>query len=162
MPQTTKLTHRPAGAADLGAIVEFPQNADELFFCYPKAVWPLDVEQLAAAMAERRDSTVALLDGRVAGFANFYQWQHGDFCALGNLMIASWARGQGVAHYLVAVMEQLAHDHYKARRMQVSCFNTNSAGLLLYPKLGYRLSGLVERRDPQNQRVALIQFDKAL
>lgn len=162
MTQTALLTHRPASAADLGAIVSFPQSAQELFFSYPKADWPLSVGQLAAAMAERRDSTVVLLKDQVAGFANFYQWQHGDFCALGNLMVAPWARGQGVAHHLVAVMEQLAREHYKARRMQVSCFNANSAGLLLYPKLGYRLSGLVERRDSQNQRVALLQFDKAL
>ena len=162
MSQPAALSHRPACVADLAAIVEFPQNAQELFFSYPKANWPLSVGQLAAAMAERRDSSVALLDGRVAGFANFYQWQHGDFCALGNLMVAPWARGQGVAHYLVAVMEQLAREHYKARRMRAACFNANSAGLLLYPKLGYTLSGLVERRDPQGARVALLQFDKAL
>ncbi len=156
------LSHRPATLDDLPEVIRFPQNAEELFFCYPKAVWPLNVEQLAAAMAERRDSTVVLLDGRVAGFANFYQWQQGEACALGNLMIAPWARGQGVARYLVTTMEQLAREHHQATRMRVSCFNTNSAGLLLYPALGYALSGLAERRDPQGARVALLQFDKAL
>lgn len=159
---TSPLSHRPATLADLPEVVAFPQNADELFFCYPKAVWPLDVEQLAAAMAERRDSTVVLLDGRVAGFANFYQWQQSDSCALGNLMIAPWARGRGVARYLVTTMEQLAREQHQATRMRVSCFNANSAGLLLYPALGYALRGLVERRDPQGARVALLQFDKAL
>ncbi|SFI84463.1 Protein N-acetyltransferase, RimJ/RimL family [Pseudomonas guineae] len=162
MSATVYLSHRPAAAVDLAEIVSFPQDADELFFCYPKANWPLSIGQLAAAMAERRDSNVALLDGRVAGFANFYQWQYDDHCALGNLMVAPWARGHGVAHYLVAVMEQLAREHYHAKRMQVSCFNANSAGLLLYPKLGYALSGVVERRDPKDQRVALIQFSKPL
>lgn len=162
MNPVASLSHRPASAGDLAAIVGFPQNPEELFFCYPKASWPLTVGQLAAAMAERRDSTVALLDGRVAGFANFYQWQHGDFCALGNLMIAPWARGQGVAQYLVTAMEQLARAHYKAGRLQVSCFNANSAGLLLYPRLGYQLDQVLERRDPQGARVALIQFSKAL
>jgi hypothetical protein len=44
----------------------------------------------------------------------------------------------------------------------VSCFNANSAGLLLYPKLGYTPIGIVERRDPQGQRVALVQFSKPL
>ena len=156
------LSHRPATADDLPEVVAFPQSAEELFFCYPKVAWPLDVEQLAAAMAERRDSTVALLNGRVAGFANFYQWQQGDSCALGNLMIAPWARGQGVARYLVTTMEQLAREQHQATRMRVSCFNANSAGLLLYPALGYALSGLVERRDPHGARVALLQFDKAL
>jgi hypothetical protein len=41
----------------------------------------------------------------------------------------------------------------------VSCFNDNAAGLLLYARLGYRLSGLVERQRGQ-QRVALVQFVK--
>ena len=60
MNPTPHLSHRPAAAADLAEIVGFPQNADELFFCYPKADWPLSIGQLAAAMAERRDSTVVL------------------------------------------------------------------------------------------------------
>ena len=162
MSEAPHLSHRPALAADVAEIVGFPQNADELFFCYPKANWPLSFGQLAAAMAERRDSTVVLLEGRIAGFANFYQWHYDDHCALGNLMIAPWARGLGVAQYLVAVMEQLARAHYRATRMQVSCFNANSAGLLLYPKLGYAPIGVVERRDPQGQRVALVQFSKPL
>lgn len=162
MPTTSSLTVRPALAADLAAVVTFPQNADELFYCYPKASWPLSVGQLAAAMAERRDSTVVCLDDRVAGFANFYQWQHGEYCALGNVMVAPWARGQGVAQRLIEAMEALARQHFKAREMRVSCFNGNSAGLLLYPRLGYALSGLVERQDHRQQRVALLQFSKPL
>ncbi|RMH85277.1 GNAT family N-acetyltransferase [Pseudomonas sp. AOB-7] len=162
MPTTSSFTVRPAQAADLAAVVTFPQNADELFYCYPKASWPLSVGQLAAAMAERRDSTVVCLDDRVAGFANFYQWQHGEYCALGNVMVAPWARGQGVAQRLIEAMEALARQHFKAREMRVSCFNANSAGLLLYPRLGYALSGLVERRDHRQQRVALLQFSKPL
>ncbi|QRY79757.1 GNAT family N-acetyltransferase [Pseudomonas sp. PDNC002] len=156
------LQHRPAVAADLDEIVRFPQDADELFYCYPKASWPLTVGQLAAAMAERRGSTVALLDGRVAGFANFYQWQPNEFCALGNMMVAPAARRHGVAQYLIEVMEQLARDQYKARLMKVSCFNANAAGLLLYARLGYQPQGIVERADPQGRRVALVQLEKAL
>ncbi|MDH0097915.1 GNAT family N-acetyltransferase [Ectopseudomonas hydrolytica] len=156
------LQHRPATAADLGEVVGFPQNAEELFFCYPKAVWPLNVGQLAAAIAERRDSTVVELGGRIAGFANFYQWQHGEFCALGNLMVAPWARGQGVAQYLVEVMENLARERYKVPLMKVSCFNANAGGLLLYSRLGYNAVGIVERRAPDGSRVALVQLEKPL
>ena len=108
----------------------------------------LNVGQLAAAIAERRESTVAELDGRIAGFANFYQWQHGEFCALGNLMVAPWARSRDVAQYLVEVMETLARQRYKAPLMKVSCFNANAGGLLLYTRLGYRTVGIVERRAP--------------
>lgn len=156
------LSHRPAGAADLADVVTFVQNADELYFAYPKGAWPLTVGQLAATMAERRDSTVALLHGRVAGFANFYQWQHGESCSLGNMMVAPSARGHGVAQYLIGEMERLAVQHYKARVMKVSCFNANAAGLLLYTALGYRPQAIVERRDTQGRRVALVQLEKGL
>lgn len=159
---SANLQHRPATAADLDTVVGFPQNVDELFFCYPRAAWPLNVRQLVAAIAERRESTVVELDGRIAGFANFYQWQHGEFCALGNLMVAPWARSQGVAQYLVEVMENLARERYKAPLMKVSCFNANAGGLLLYTRLGYRTIGIVERRAPDGGRVALVQLEKPL
>ncbi|VXC82824.1 GNAT family N-acetyltransferase [Pseudomonas sp. 8Z] len=156
------LQHRPASAADLSEVVGFPQTMEELFFSYPKAIWPLNVGQLAAAIAERRESTVVELDGRIAGFANFYQWQHGEFCALGNLMVAPWARSQGVAQYLVAVMESLAQQRYKAPLMKVSCFNANVSGLLLYTRLGYKPVAIVERCSAAGDRAALIAMEKPL
>lgn len=155
------LGHRPASADDLDEVVRFVRNADELFYAFPRAHWPFTREQLAAAFAERRGNTLALLDGRPAGFANFYQSLPGDYCALGNLMIAPWARDQGVARYLIGVMERLASRDFDARELKVSCFNDNAAGLLLYARLGYRLTGLVERQRGQ-ARVALVEFVKPL
>lgn len=156
------LIARPAQANDLAEVVGFPQNPDELFYCYPKASWPLSIGQLAAAMAERRDSTVVCVDGRAAGFANFYQWKHAESCALGNVMVAPWARNQGVAQRLIEEMEALARSHYKAPLMRVSCFNANASGLLLYTQLGYRTTGIVERCAPDGSRVALVQLEKDL
>ncbi len=156
------LTHRPATADDLSAVVAIPQHAEELFFCYPKGSWPFTVEQLAQVMAQREASTVVLLDGNIAGFANFYASEYGDHCALGNVMVAATARGQGVAHYLIAQMEQIARERFAAREMQLSCFNANTAGLLLYPRLGYQVYGVEERRNHLGQRVALLLFRKPL
>lgn len=155
------LAHRPATDADLDQVVHFVHSADELFFAFPRAHWPLTREQLADACAERQGSTLVLLDGRPAGFANFYQSMPGEYCALGNLMVAPWARAQGVAQYLIGVMEGLARRDFAAHTLKVSCFNDNAAGLLLYARLGYRLDGLVERQRGQ-QRVALVQFSKPL
>lgn len=84
------LSHRPVGADDLAEVVRFPRDADELFFAYPRATWPFSVEQLADAIAQRQGSTVALLDGRIAGFANFYQWEPGAYCASAT---CSWPTG---------------------------------------------------------------------
>ncbi|MEK1904393.1 MAG: GNAT family N-acetyltransferase [Pseudomonas sp.] len=156
------LSHRPAAEADLPAVVSFVRNADELFFAFPRGHWPLSHEQLLGTFHERQGNTLALLDGRAAGFANFYQNQAGDFCALGNLMIAPWARGAGVAQYLIGVMERLAERDFQARELRASCFNHNTAGLLLYAHLGYQLCGVVERQDNHRQRVALLQFSKNL
>ncbi|UUY08552.1 GNAT family N-acetyltransferase [Pseudomonas sp. J452] len=156
------LSHRPAHDDDLAAVLGFVHNAEELFFAFPRASWPLTRAQLSEACATRQGSTLALLDGRPAGFANFYQSQRGEFCALGNLMIAPWARGQGVAQYLIGVMERLAARDFQARELHASCFNQNAAGLLLYARLGYALSGLVERQNKQGERVALVQFCKTL
>lgn len=60
-----QLSHRPAETGDLETVAGFPQDRDELFYCYPKAIWPFSVAQLAAAIAERRGSTVAVHDGQV-------------------------------------------------------------------------------------------------
>ncbi|MBB2493390.1 GNAT family N-acetyltransferase [Aquipseudomonas ullengensis] len=155
------LSHRPADEADLAEVVGFVRNADELFYAFPRAHWPLSREQLLSAYHERQGNTLALLDGRAAGFANFYQSQPGEFCALGNLMIAPWARGAGVAQYLIGVMERLAERDFQARELRASCFNHNSAGLLLYARQGYQLCGVVER-SRNDQRVALLQFSKSL
>ncbi|MCU1719375.1 GNAT family N-acetyltransferase [Pseudomonas sp. 5P_3.1_Bac2] len=162
MSQTPQWSVRPAEAGDLQEVVSFVQNPDELFFCYPAGHWPLTVGQLAATMAERRDNSVLLLNNRLAGFANLRQWHYGDYCELGNLIVAPWAREQGAAGQLMAHMEQFAQQHYQARSLQVACFNHNSAGLLLYRKLGYQLHSLSERLSPQGERVALIQLHKPL
>lgn len=156
------LSHRPAMDNDLPQVVAIPQDAEELFFCYPKGHWPFTVEQLTNAVAARQASTVVELDGRVVAFANFYASEPGHYCALGNVMVAASARGKGVAHYLIAQMEQIARERFAAQEMQVSCFNANSAGLLLYPKLGYEVYDVQERCDHRGQRVALLQFRKTL
>jgi len=158
---STQFSHRPAQAEDLEQVLHFVCNADELFYAFPRAHWPLTRGQLAAAHAERRGNTLALLDGRPAGFANFYQSVPGDYCALGNLMIAPWARSRGVASYLTGVMERQAVSDFAARELRISCFCDNTPGLLLYARLGYPPCGLVERQRGE-RLVALLQLVKRL
>ena len=38
-----QLSHRPAETGDLETVAGFPQDRDELFYCYPKAIWPFSV-----------------------------------------------------------------------------------------------------------------------
>lgn len=150
------LTCRPVQSDDILKICAFPQDADELFFMFPKAAYPLTPEQLQAAIAERADSSVAVLDGEVAGFANFYRWETGGVCAIGNVVIAPAVRARGVGRYLINHMLKLAFRKYAAGEVTISCFNRNVAGLLLYTRLGFKPVSIEERRDKHGNRVALI------
>ena len=155
------LTHRPVNAEDVLTVCNFPQNPQELFYMFPKAHYPLTEDQLHASIALRSDSTVVEGDGSVVGFANFYVFERDGICAIGNVIVSPRARGKGVAKFLVETMVELAFERHRASEVQISCFNENTAGLLLYPQLGFVPFGVEERVSPDGRRVALIQMRKA-
>ncbi|MGV8889342.1 MAG: GNAT family N-acetyltransferase [Pseudomonas sp.] len=152
------LTHRPVSAVDIPTLCAFPQNPQELFFMFPKAQYPLTEDQLQASIAQRSDSTVVESDDSVMGFANFYTFDRDGVCAIGNVIVSPKARGQGIAKFLVQTMVGLALERHRAREVQLSCFNENTAGLLLYPQLGFVPYGVEERLAPDGRRVALINM----
>lgn len=152
------LTHRPVADKDIQVICGFPQSEDELFFLFPKAEFPLVPSQLQDAIAQRSDSTVVELDGEVVAFANFYRWDAGGCCAIGNVIVSPAARGRGVGRYLMEQMIGLAFSKHQAAEVTVSCFNQNVAGLLLYPILGFQPYAIEERKDKKGNRVALIHM----
>ena len=156
------LTHRPVQPDDIAEICSFPQSPAELFYMFPKADYPLSPAQLNDAIAQRSGSTVVEGNGTVLAFANFYKAEHGGVCALGNVVVAHAARGQGVARYLVTAMIELARQQFAAREVWVSCFNHNTAGLLLYPQLGFVPFGIEERQAWEGSRVALVQMKQLL
>jgi len=49
-------------------------------------------------------------------------------------------------------------SRHGASEVNVSCFNTNAAGLLLYTQLGFRPFGVEERLDRRGNRVALVHM----
>ena len=152
------LTHRPVAENDIQLLCSFPQSEDELFFLFPKATFPLAPSQLQDAIAQRSDSTVVELGGEVVAFANFYRWETGGCCSIGNVVISPAARGRGVGRYLIEQMIGLAFSKHQATEVTVSCFNQNVAGLLLYPQLGFQPYAIEERKDKKGIRVALIHM----
>jgi ribosomal protein S18 acetylase RimI-like enzyme len=159
---TVTLSLRPVEPRDIPTVCAFAQSADEAFFFFPKCTWPLTPEQLAAAIAQRSDSSVVVEGDEVLAFANFYQWEQGGTCSLGNVLVSPAARGRGVARFLVMQMIEVARERHQAREMKVSCFNHNTAGLLLYPQLGFVPFGIEERKDQEGKRVALVQMRQSL
>ncbi|MBP5943239.1 MULTISPECIES: GNAT family N-acetyltransferase [unclassified Pseudomonas] len=153
-------THRPVLAEDVKTVCSFPQGIQELFFMFPKANYPLTQEQLHSAISQRFDSTVFEDDGVVVGFANFYRAEHNGICCIGNVIVAPSARGRGVARYIIETMTALGFEKYLANEVQLSCFNENTTGLLLYPKLGFTPFAIEERPAPDGGRTALIQMTR--
>lgn len=159
---TERLTYRSVEIPDLEIICKLPQNEEELFFMFPKADYPLSVEQLEAVMANRSDSTVILLDNKIVGFANFYEVKDNEYCSIGNVIVSSDFRNKGIGKYLIETMESIALKKYDIREMHISCFNMNTKGILLYSKLGYLPYEIEERLDKEESKVALIKMKKEM
>ncbi|WP_445396896.1 GNAT family N-acetyltransferase [Zobellella sp. An-6] len=85
---------------DIPKICKLPKTREELFYCFPRATFPLSEAEVSQGIEKRTDSTVVEVAGRVVAFANFYRWEEG-LCSIGNVVVASDARGSGVGSYLI-------------------------------------------------------------
>lgn len=156
------LTHRDLKGSDLAEICCFPQSAEEVFYMFPAASHPLTEQQLAEAAQKRQGSTVVLRDGRIAGYANFFKCVKGEICDLGNVVVNPEFRRKGVASYLIEVMSQKAVEEFQAGRLQASCFNQNTTGLIVYHALGFKPVRLEICKNPGGFDVMLIHLEKDL
>ena len=152
------VTFRTVQAQDIARICSFARTEEEQFFFFPAATWPLTEEQLQASVDKRSDSTVIELDGVVVGFANFYKWEQAGTCTIGNVIVDPAIRGKGIGALLIEQMIDIARTRHQASEVTLSCFNSNVAGLLLYPKLGFVPYAIEERQDKQGRRLALVHL----
>ncbi|GAA0682207.1 GNAT family protein [Marinobacterium maritimum] len=148
---------RDVRAEDIPEICKLPKTREELFYCFPRAAFPLAGDEVRQGIENRSDSTVIEIAGKVVAFANFYRWKDG-LCSIGNVVVASDARGLGVGRYLINHMIRLGFEKHHAEAVSVSCFNRNAAGLLFYPKFGFRPYDIEQRIDYNGDRVALIHL----
>lgn len=155
-----KLTFRSLTSNDIKTICKLPQNEQELFFMCPIADFPLTAEQLGDIIEKRLDSTVVLLDNEIIGFANFYEVKEKQYCAIGNVIVGSRFRNQGVGTFLITIMENIGRNKYNVSEVHLSCFTTNTNGLLLYTKLGYKPYEIEKRMNKNNEISALIKLKK--
>ena len=156
-------SHRPLADVDIPRICRFPRDREELYFLFPRAVWPLTPEQVRDSLALRRDPTVVLSNGEVVGYANFATFDEGHSASLGNVSVAPWARRTGVAKHLLRVMMNRAFGHHGLPELLLRCFNTNTPALLLYAGLGFAPIAIDERTAPWGDRFALftLRIDRA-
>ena len=153
-------SHRVLKNTDAEEIVKFPASADELFFLFPKADYPLKSEALLNEAKKRSHPTVVLFEGELSGYGNFIKAERGKFCSIGNVVVNPKIRRQGLASYLVNTLTSIAFNELSAESIKISCFNSNTYGLLLYHKLGFSPSSMEVRKKPDGERVALIHMVK--
>lgn len=156
------LTTRPAVEEDLESIRLFPLNAEEAFFMFPKATYPLSREELTEAMHRRWDATVAERGGEMAGYANFYEVRDGSYCSMGNVVVSPSFRRRGVASFLIKEMAKIAHERHGATELRLSCFCENRAGLLLYLRLGFAPYAMEKRVKRDGSETVLIEMRKCI
>jgi len=157
-----KLDSRPVRKSDFPAICSFAASPMELYYFHPKASYPLTPAALGKTIEARASATVVLWQEAVAGFADLFDCERGVRCRIGNVIVAPAHRGKGVATFLVERMIEIAISVYDARVVELGCFNTNIAGLRLYPKLGFRPFEIESRTGPAGEPLALIQMRLAL
>lgn len=158
----SSLSYRAVKSIDLEKICQLPTNKEELFFMFPKAEYPLIESQLESAINSRFDSTVILLNNDIVGFANFYEVDKNQYCSIGNVVVNANHRNMGIGKYLIQIMEQIAVEKYNVSELHLSCFNTNTKGILLYSNLGYIPYGFEKWLTPKNDSLALIKMKKII
>jgi len=151
-------SHRPLEETDARAVCGFAQTAEELFFAFPKADFPLTPEVLLSLARQGFCPTVVLLGDAVVGYANFTAIRERGYCAIGNLLVHPGFRRMGVATYLVQVMARKAMEMYCARFVRASCFSHNREAYQLYHKLGYRPADMEQRLTVDGIPVLLVNL----
>lgn len=129
---------------------------------FPKATFPLTFDQLKLNFDNRFDCTVFLSGETVVAFANLYDIEPGKQCFLGNVIIDPAYRGKGVSTYLLETMAEIAVRQHRVQALHLTCFNTNTTGLLLYHKTGFVPYALEKRTDAEGKSLLAVQMKKTL
>jgi len=153
-------TQRALTDSDTEVIADFPKSGEELFYLFPKATYPLRAEVILREAENRSNPTVIVAKGEVVGYGNFITAEYGSFCSIGNVIVKPTFRNRGAASYLVETLTDIAFNQFCSKFVKISCFNKNTAGLLLYKKLGFEPVEIDIRKTHQGESVALIHMYK--
>ena len=152
------LSFRPVASTDISILCKLPQNAEELFYMYPKAHFPLTPDQLTKSIETRFDSSVVCYDNQPAAFANFYEMIEDHYCSIGNVIVDPSKRGMGIGKYLFDQMMELSIQKYNIKEMRLSCFNTNTNALLFYTNYGFIPYEIQSRENHLGEKIASIHM----
>lgn len=153
---------RDALGSDFPAIVSLVRTRQEQFLIFPRGQWPFTVKQLHKLADERIGLTVAAIDDRVIGFANFYQYIPDHYAFIGNVIVDRDWRGRGIGRALLEYMMAEARDRYRLPEIRVSVFEHNVPAVSLYRSLGFDTYDSEVKHDPDGNRVTLLHMQHRL
>ena len=125
---------------------------------YPNGNYPLTVQQIEESLKTRWKPTVVMHNDIVVGYSNFYGYEEGELCWLGNFVVSSLFRGKGAAEFLIKSMMRIAKDELKVPLLQLGCHSTNIRGLLFYSKLKFKPIDLFKVVGYQGQIAVAIEM----
>ncbi|MDH5181484.1 MAG: GNAT family N-acetyltransferase [Gammaproteobacteria bacterium] len=156
--EPTQLKSRAITEQDCKIICRFPLNMEELFNLAPNARFPWTAAQMLQTLPDRLANTAFTIDVDIVGFANFYNYEQGNQTFIGNVVVNPLYRGQGIGKAIIRQMLEIGFSQYRFKVIHVSCFSTNTRGLLMYKKLGFLPYGIEQRTNHANEPVALINM----
>lgn len=139
---------RPVREEDLKRIIAFFANEREQCYAFPEAPWPLTADVLKQSIDSRSDSSVVLRGSAPVAFANLFKIVPGEECTIGNVVVDAKHRRKGAAQFLLRSMIDIAAEKYRVGRVIAPCWSENTAGLMLYSRLGFHTYDTVIRHFP--------------
>lgn len=149
----------PATKEHYDSIIKLIRSPEELYLVYPSGTYPLDHEQLDHLSKTRSNLTAGLLNNKLVAFANLYNVKPNNFAFIGNIIVSSDHRGQGVGKAITHYMVKLCREKHNALA-RLSVFSFNTPALLLYTELGFTPYEVEQRKNLNGEKVALIHMQK--
>lgn len=153
---------REATEKDFESICKLIKTKEELYRVYPNGKYPFTIDQVKELSQVRRELTVLINNQEIIGFANFYNHEPKKSAFIGNVIIDKAYRGKGLGKKIISYMLKKASEKYQLKQIKISVFNENTPALLLYSSFGFVPYEIEERRNPENNKVALIHMKISL
>lgn len=158
----TAYTIRPVRDGDLESIIGFFAGEKDLHYSFPDASYPLAIGDLKKSIDSRSDSSVVVRSGAPVAFANLFNIVPGEECTIGNVIVDSRHRKKGAGLFLVNAMVGIASERHNAGRVIVPCWSENTAGLMLYTRLGFRPYDLLVKQFGPVGSVPVLMLEKCI
>ena len=142
----TEYRVRPAAPADAGAICGIYNQGieDRVATLETELRTPEERREWMAGRSPRHPVIVAEADGEVLGWGSLNVFNAREayrFVADFSVYVERGWRGKGVGRIVLARLIELAREH-GFHKMALSAFPTNTGGMALYEKLGFRTVGV--------------------